>query len=52
MPSQWKFSKYFGLIATEAMMDASVDERNEVMKRLYLYGTSQTDDSGPFIKVS
>tara|TARA_B100000287_G_scaffold331939_1_gene316850 strand:- start:916 stop:2367 length:1452 start_codon:yes stop_codon:yes gene_type:complete len=52
MPSQWKFSKYFGLVATEAMMDASVDERNEVMKRLYLYGTSQTDDSGPFIKVS
>jgi len=33
-------------------MDASVNERNEVMKRLYLYGTSQTDDSGPFIKVS
>ena len=52
MPSQWKFSKYFGLVATEAMMDASDTERNEVMKRLYLYGTSQTDDSGPFIKVS
>ena len=51
MPSQWKFSKYFGLVATETMMSATPSERNEVMKRLYLYGTSQMDDSAPFIKV-
>lgn len=52
MPTQWKFSKYIGLKLCDVLMSGTLKERNEFTTKLYLYATSSSDDSAPFIKVS
>jgi hypothetical protein len=52
MKSQWKFSKYIGLKLCDVLMSGTTKERNEFTTKLYLYATSASDDSAPFIKVS
>jgi len=50
--TQWKFSKYIGLKLCDVLMSGSIKKRNEFTTKLYLYATSASDDSAPFIKVS
>ena len=52
MSTQWKFSKYIGLKLCDVLMSGTLKERNEFTTKLYLYATSSSDDSAPFIKVS
>lgn len=52
MSTQWKFSKYIGLKLCDVLMSGTLEERNEFTTKLYLYATSSSDDSAPFIKVS
>jgi hypothetical protein len=52
MPTQWKFSKYIGLMLCDILMGGNMKNRNEFTTKLYLYATSASDDSAPFIKVS
>ena len=30
----------------------TIEQRNDLMSAVYLYATSQSDDSAPFIKIS
>ena len=52
--SQWKFSKYFGMTVLDIMFGNgnTAKQRDELSTRLYKYASSQSDLSGPFIKVS
>ena len=52
--SQWKFSKYFGMTVLDIMFGNgnTSKQRDELSTRLYKYASSQSDLSGPFIKVS
>lgn len=52
MRTQWKFAKYIGLLVVDRMMSGSKDERDEITTRIYLYATSASDNSAPYIKVS
>jgi hypothetical protein len=52
MRPQWKFSKYIGLEVVDRMMSGSKDERDEITTRIYLYATSASDNSAPYIKIS
>ena len=52
MRPQWKFSKYIGLTLVDVLMSGSKDERDEITTRIYLYATSASDSSAPYIKVS
>lgn len=50
--SQWKFSKYIGLTLTDILMSGSDNDRDELTTKIYLYATSASDDSAPYIKIS
>ena len=50
--SQWKFSKYFGLTVLDIFLSGTDNERNDASTRLYRYASSQSELSGPFIKIS
>jgi len=52
MRPQWKFSKYIGLLVVDQLMSGSKDQRDEMTTRIYLYATSASDNSAPYIKVS
>ena len=52
MRPQWKFAKYLGLVVVDRMMGGSKDQRDEITTRIYLYATSASDNSAPYIKVS
>jgi hypothetical protein len=52
MRPQWKFAKYLGLVVTDVLMNGSKTERDELSTRIYLYATSASDNSAPYIKVS
>ena len=52
MRPQWKFSKYIGLTLVDVLMSGSKDERDEITTRIYLYATSASDSSAPYLKVS
>ena len=52
MPKKWKFAKYMGLVLADIMRTASKDEQNDIATKLYLYATSESDESAPYIKVS
>lgn len=52
MRPQWKFAKYIGLEVVDRMMSGSKDERDEITTRIYLYATSASDNSAPYIKIS
>lgn len=52
MRPQWKFAKYIGLEVVDRMMSGSATERDEITTRIYLYATSASDNSAPYIKIS
>jgi len=52
MRPQWKFAKYIGLEVVDRMMSGSKDERDEITTKIYLYATSSSDNSAPYIKIS
>ena len=52
MRTQWKFAKYIGLLVVDRMMSGSKEERDEITTRIYLYATSASDNSAPYIKIS
>jgi len=52
MRPQWKFSKYIGLIVVDQMMSGTKAQRDEITTRIYLYATSASDNSAPYIKIS
>ena len=52
MRPQWKFSKYLGLLVVDQLMSGSAKERDEITTRIYLYATSASDNSAPYIKIS
>ena len=52
MRPQWKFSKYLGLTLVDILMSGNKKQRDEVATKIFLYATSSSDDSAPFIKVS
>lgn len=52
MRTQWKFSKYMGLMLCDVLMSGNKKQRDELATKIYLYATSASDDSAPFIKVS
>ena len=52
MPKKWKFAKYLGLVFADIMRTAGTNEANDVATKLYLYATSESDKSAPYIKVS
>ena len=52
MRPQWKFAKYIGLEVVDRMMSGSKEERDEITTRIYLYATSASDNSAPYIKIS
>ena len=49
---KWKFAKYLGLTFADIMRTASTSDSNDVATKLYLYATSESDKSAPYIKVS
>ena len=52
MRPQWKFAKYLGLLVVDQLMKGSKEQRDEITTRIYLYATSASDDSAPYIKIS
>jgi len=52
MRTQWKFAKYIGLLVVDRMMSGSAEERDDITTRIYLYATSASDNSAPYIKIS
>ena len=52
MRPQWKFAKYLGLVVVDQLMNGTKAQRDEITTRIYLYATSASDDSAPYIKIS
>ena len=52
MPKKWKFAKYMGLVLADIMRTASKKDQDDIATKLYLYATSESDESAPYIKVS
>ena len=52
MPPKWKFAKYLGLVFADIMRTANTDDKHDIATKLYLYATSESDQSAPYIKVS
>jgi hypothetical protein len=52
MRDQWKFAKYLGLIVVDQLMSGTKAQRDEITTRMYLYATSASDNSAPYIKIS
>ena len=52
MRPQWKFAKYLGLLVVDQLMRGTKIQRDEITTRIYLYATSASDDSAPYIKIS
>ncbi len=52
MRPQWKFAKYLGLLVVDQLMNGTKAQRDEITTRIYLYATSASDDSAPYIKIS
>ena len=52
MPKKWKFAKYMGLVLADIMRTASKKEQDDIATKLYLYATSESDESAPYIKIS
>ena len=49
---KWKFAKYLGLVFADIMRTTNTTDANKVATKLYLYATSESDKSAPYIKVS
>ena len=52
MTPKWKFAKYLGLVFADIMRTADTDDKHDIATKLYLYATSESDQSAPYIKVS
>ena len=52
MRNQWKFAKYLGLVVVDRLMSGTKAQRDEITTRIYLYATSASDNSAPYIKIS
>ena len=52
MSPKWKFAKYLGLVFADIMRTANTDDQHDIATKLYLYATSESDQSAPYIKVS
>ena len=52
MRNQWKFAKYLGLVVVDQLMSGTKAQRDEITTRMYLYATSASDNSAPYIKIS
>ena len=48
---KWRFAKYLGLMVIDYVDHLTIEKRNDLMSAVYLYATSQSDDSAPFIKI-
>ena len=48
---KWRFAKYLSLMVIDYVDHLSKDQRDDLMSAVYLYATSQSDDSAPFIKI-
>ena len=48
---KWRFAKYLSLMVIDFVDNLSVTQRDDLMSAVYLYATSQSDDSAPFIKI-
>ena len=48
---KWRFAKYLSLMVIDFVDGLPLDKRNDLMSAVYLYATSQSDDSAPFIKI-
>jgi hypothetical protein len=48
---KWRFAKYLSLMVIDYVDNLSIEKRNDLMSAVYLYATSQSDDSAPFIKI-
>ena len=49
---KWRFAKYLSLMVIDFVDGLSPTQRDDLMSAVYLYATSQSDDSAPFIKIS
>ena len=49
---KWRFAKYLSLMVIDFVDGLTVSQRDDLMSAVYLYATSQSDDSAPFIKIS
>jgi hypothetical protein len=51
--SKWLFSKFIGMTLVDmAYSQTSQTKRNELMTAIYLYASSQSDNSAPYMKIS
>ena len=48
---KWRFAKYLSLMVIDYVDGLTVTQRDDLMSAVYLYATSQSDDSAPFIKI-
>ena len=48
---KWRFAKYLSLMVIDYVDKLSKKQRDDLMSAVYLYATSQSDDSAPFIKI-
>ena len=48
---KWRFAKYLSLMVIDFVDGLTVTQRDDLMSAVYLYATSQSDDSAPFIKI-
>jgi len=48
---KWRFAKYLSLMVIDFVDGLTIDQRDDLMSAVYLYATSQSDDSAPFIKI-
>ena len=48
---KWRFAKYLSLMVVDFVDDLTPTQRDDLMSAVYLYATSQSDDSAPFIKI-
>ena len=49
---KWRFAKYLSLMVIDFVDGLTISQRDDLMSAVYLYATSQSDDSAPFIKIS
>ena len=50
--AKWRFAKYLSLMVIDFVDGLTPTQRDDLMSAVYLYATSQSDDSAPFIKIS
>ena len=49
--AKWVFSKFLGMTLVD-MVYSKQNKRNDLMTDVYLYASSQSDNSAPYMKIS